>query len=83
MKKQIEKISEIVAEVQYLGGLEKKVANLLYDRGCRIQNTGTWKKVSDKSPRYKCTICNHLYNNAEYKYCPFCGAKMSGGVINE
>lgn len=78
MQKQVEKIERIVAEVQYLGGLEKKVADLLYNRGCRIQNIGKWKKVSEKSPRFACTICNHLYNNREYKYCPFCGAHMKG-----
>ena len=37
---------------------------------------GRWKKVYDKSPRYMCTVCNHLFNNKEYKYCPNCGAKM-------
>jgi rubrerythrin len=79
-EKQIEKMGRIVARVQYLGGLEKKVAILLYDEGCRFPNNGEWKKVNDKSPRFKCTICNHLYNNKEYKYCPFCGAKMKGGA---
>ena len=39
---------------------------------------GKWKKVSDKAPKYSCTECHHLYNNKEYKYCPFCGAKMDG-----
>lgn len=39
---------------------------------------GEWKKVSEKYPRYVCTCCNHLYNNKEYKYCPYCGAKMDG-----
>ena len=38
-----------------------------------------WKKVSDKYPRYVCTACNHLYNNKEYKFCPFCGADMRKG----
>lgn len=57
-----------------------KIAEHLYNNGCRIQTTGEWKKVCDKSPRYICTICAHLYNNREYKYCPFCGAKMKGGA---
>lgn len=39
---------------------------------------GKWKKVSEKYPRYVCSSCNHLYNNKEYKYCPYCGAKMDG-----
>jgi rRNA maturation endonuclease Nob1 len=41
----------------------------------KIQH-GKWKTVSDKYPRYVCTNCNHLFNNKEYKYCPFCGADM-------
>ena len=36
-----------------------------------------WKKVSDKYPRYACTNCNHLYNNKEYRHCPWCGAIMN------
>ena len=40
---------------------------------------GEWKQVSGKYPPYICTSCNHIYNNKEYKYCPFCGAKMDGG----
>ena len=39
---------------------------------------GRWIKVSDKAPKYCCTECDHLYNNKEYKRCPFCGAKMDG-----
>ena len=39
---------------------------------------GEWKQVNEKAPRYSCSVCNHLYNNKEYKYCPFCGAKMDG-----
>lgn len=39
---------------------------------------GVWKKVSDKYPKYCCTVCNHLYNNSEYKFCPNCGAQMKG-----
>ena len=40
---------------------------------------GRWKKVSEKSPKYVCTECNHLYNNKGYTYCPHCGAKMDLG----
>lgn len=53
-----------------------KIATDLYNAGYRKPNEGFWKQVSDKSPRYKCVICNHLFNNKEYKYCPNCGAKM-------
>ena len=37
---------------------------------------GKWEKVNDKYPRYVCTMCNHLFNNKGYKFCPNCGAKM-------
>ena len=39
---------------------------------------GKWVKVSDKYPKYCCSVCNHLHNNKEYKFCPFCGALMRG-----
>lgn len=39
---------------------------------------GEWRKVNDKYPRYVCTVCNHLFNNKNYNYCPCCGAKMDG-----
>lgn len=38
-----------------------------------------WEKVSEKSPRYVCTNCRHLFNNKGYKRCPECGTKMDGG----
>ena len=55
------------------------VANAIINNGYRKQSEGEWKRVSDKYPRYVCTVCNHLYNNAGYNYCPNCGAKMKGG----
>ena len=39
---------------------------------------GEWREVNDKYPRYVCTVCNHLFNNKNYNYCPECGAKMDG-----
>lgn len=39
---------------------------------------GEWREVNDKYPRYVCTVCNHLFNNKNYNYCPYCGAKMDG-----
>lgn len=32
-EKQIEEMARVIAEVQYLGGLEQKVAQLLFERG--------------------------------------------------
>lgn len=40
---------------------------------------GEWREVNEKYPRYMCTFCNHLFNNKNYNYCPYCGAKMDGG----
>ena len=37
---------------------------------------GEWVKVNDTAPRYKCSNCQHLFNNKSYSYCPNCGAKM-------
>ena len=94
MGKQIERITEIermsyemerlFIEAEKRQTLPKKhpsiiKAEALYNAGYRKQSEGEWKKVSDKFPRYRCTICGHLYNNREYKYCPFCGARMKGG----
>lgn len=50
----------------------------LLNEGYCKQKEGEWIKKYDKAPRYVCSICNHLFNNKEYKYCPNCGAKMKG-----
>ena len=55
-----------------------KTMQNLYKMGYRKQSEGEWIKKYDKAPRYVCTVCNHLYNNREYKYCPHCGAWMKG-----
>ena len=84
-KKQIDEMAEyifgnaITHDTQFKEDC-RSIARDLYNAGYRKQSEGEWKKVSDKSPRYKCTICNHLYNNREYKHCPFCGARMKGGA---
>lgn len=41
-EQQIKEMAKVVAEVQYLGGLEEKVASLLYERGCRKIRTTNW-----------------------------------------
>ena len=43
-------------------------------------NVGEWRQVSEKYPKYVCTACDHLGNNKEYSYCPWCGAKMKGSI---
>lgn len=56
------------------------VAEAIVNEGYRKQIKGEWIKKYDKAPRYVCSVCNHLFNNKEYKYCPNCGAKMKGGA---
>ena len=48
--------------------------------GYHKQSEGEWIKKYDKAPRYVCSVCNHLFNNKSYNYCPNCGAKMKGGA---
>ena len=59
-------------------GCNKCEAEYLNEQGVMVRVFGRWKKVNDKSPKYCCSVCNHLYNNKEYKFCPFCGAIMRG-----
>jgi rubrerythrin len=58
--------------------LVSEVAECLAEEGYRKQSEGEWVKKYDKAPRYVCSVCNHLFNNKEYKYCPNCGARMRG-----
>ena len=64
-------------------GWVNKKCHFFNDHFVNVENVvevkhGKWKKVSEKYPRYACTNCHHLFNNKEYKYCPYCGAKMDG-----
>ena len=89
-EKQIEEMAQDICEWYRHGicSLDDKECDLqctkgsivekLVNRGYRKQKEGEWKKLYDKAPRYVCTICNHLFNNKEYKYCPNCGARMKG-----
>jgi hypothetical protein len=92
-KEQIEEMAKVVAEVQYLGGLEQKVAELLYDKGYRKQIEGHWFILEYEY--FTCSECGYYHPNgcdttkeakeklAEGiypKYCADCGAKMKGGV---
>lgn len=53
----------------------------VHEADVRENVRGVWKKVSDMYPKYCCTVCNHLYNNKGYKFCPNCGAKMKGELF--
>lgn len=81
MEKQIEKdLTEIFDEEYEKRWLitPKNTAEKMTAKGYRKQSEGVWIKKYDKAPRYVCSVCNHLFNNKEYKYCPNCGAKMKG-----
>ena len=53
MKEQIEEMARLVADVQYLGGLEEKVAERLYNAGYRKQE---WISIADRLPEYSMTV---------------------------
>ena len=57
---QIEEMAKVIAKVQYLGGLEEKVANDLYNAGYRKQSEGEWiDRYNGKYANaiYECSIC--------------------------
>lgn len=89
MEKQIEEMAKIMCKPTANKGNCKRCgfhkqcskfddARDLYNAGYRKQSDGEWIKKYDKAPRYVCSVCNHLFNNKEYKFCPNCGAKMKG-----
>ena len=79
-----EKLVELLREVQYLGGLEEKIADHLIAHGVTVQECGQW--IYDfnlaGSNFYRCSVCDRQETLLEkediYEYCPFChcGAKM-------
>lgn len=79
-KEQIEEMGKVVAEVQYLGGLEEKVAEHLYNVGYRKQIVGKWT-YSENKKTMKCTRCRLRMKTYDVRrYCPNCGARMKGGA---
>ena len=68
---------EMIKALQY----DRDQYRIGYEQGKKhAVGHGHWKKVNDKYPRYVCTICNHLFNNKGYKFCPNCGARMDEEV---
>lgn len=64
-KQQIKKMGEIISRVQYLGGLETKVAKLLYDKGARIlpQNAVVLTREEYEWLKDKAKELNDIYSN--------------------
>ena len=61
-------------------------AEALYNAGYRKQSEGEWQiAVNPVEATFICSNCHWFYTEAdpkaetEYKYCPYCGAKMKGG----
>lgn len=62
------------------------IAKALYNAGYRKQSEGEWQiAVNPVEATFICSNCHWFYTEAdpkaetEYKYCPYCGAKMKGG----
>ena len=83
-----EKLVELLRDVQYLGGLEEKIADHLIDNGVTVQECGYWISLTDcANAGVYCSVCHkkvykedYAYCNTKNKlrsnYCPHCGAKM-------
>ena len=94
IEKQIKEMANIVSEVQYLGGLEEKVAERLYNAGYRKQKEGEWKLEHETYGKMICSVCGKEcpterkpdpyedYQMTDFyvksPFCPNCGAKMKG-----
>ena len=82
------KLVELLRDVQYLGGLEEKIADHLIANGVTVQECGHWVSLTDCSNAgVYCSVCNKKVYMEDYawcnrknklrsNYCPNCGAKM-------
>ena len=80
-QKKIDEMAKVISLVQYLGGLEEKVAEHLYEEGYRKQIEGEWiwteKGEADCEKYWVCSVCKE-HEFVKTKYCPNCGARMKG-----
>ena len=74
-----EKLVELLRDVQYLGGLEEKIADHLIAHGVTVQECGNWKYYH-KQNKAVCTSCSFERdldaNFGKAIACPNCGAYM-------
>jgi hypothetical protein len=74
-----ERLIELIRYVQYLGGLEEKLADHLIANGVTVQKEGVWigKPVAGYCD-VRCSLCRAVFtaNSGKWNYCPNCGAKM-------
>ena len=75
-----EKLIELLSQVQYLGGLEEKIADHLIANGVTVQKHGRWEIV-DFAGSVKCPVCGEV--RAKDNYCSNCGAIMDLPNITE
>ena len=81
-REQIEAMARVVAEVQYLGGLEEKVAERLYNAGYRKQVEVV--RCADCAVSHNkwtgCPKLGGLVTTPDF-YCAFARPKMKGGAV--
>lgn len=73
-----ERLVELLRHVQYLGGLEEKLADYLISNGVTIERHGWWEeKPFLLGTTNVCSECGEYYGmpHGKYNYCPNCGAK--------
>ena len=85
-EKQIEELTNELAFTSNYGTYNA-VANYLVNKGYRKQSDGKWEKFEGE--RFICSNCAKVFGLGStatiydvkrvWKYCPNCGAKMSGG----
>lgn len=80
-----EKLIHLLREVQYLGGLEEKIADHLISHGVTVRERGRWVQVERwaTKAKYRCSVCGReimsavIVNIEKYPFC-HCGADMRG-----
>lgn len=96
-EKQIEEMARDICDIECKGmkcnecdgyGCEYRMqAEALYNAGYRKQSVGEWERrrfiiFDSEKVCYRCSECNTTWD-APTKFCPNCGAHMSGGNNDE
>ena len=82
-----EELVELLRDVQYLGGLEEKIADHLLANGVTVQEHGYWETVVEvrdntvcgngaKIEYKRCSCCKNPAKFFEDDFCGNCGAKL-------
>lgn len=81
-----EKLVELLRDVQYLGGLEEKIADHLIENGITVQECAYWQYIDDdidedNNIQAYCSVCGAGDKHAtsmigKVPYCWKCGRKM-------